>query len=60
MNATEETKRSCRILRVAGPLVELEYVGGTAMYDLVSLGEARLPGEVVAISGDVVTAQSYE
>ncbi|NUS82901.1 MAG: V-type ATP synthase subunit A, partial [Streptomyces sp.] len=60
MNATKETKRSCRILRVAGPLVELEYVGGMAMYDLVSLGEARLPGEVVAISGDVVTAQSYE
>ncbi|MFI1332711.1 V-type ATP synthase subunit A [Streptomyces sp. NPDC020845] len=60
MNATGETKHSCRILRVAGPLVELEYVGGTAMYDLVSLGEARLPGEVVAISGDVVTAQSYE
>ncbi|WP_370595158.1 MULTISPECIES: V-type ATP synthase subunit A [Streptomyces] len=51
---------SCRVLRVAGPLVEMEYVGGTAMYDLVSLGETGIPGEVVAISGGVVTAQSYE
>ncbi|MGW2635203.1 V-type ATP synthase subunit A [Streptomyces chattanoogensis] len=51
---------SCRILRVAGPLVEMEYVDGTAMYDLVSLGEVGLPGEVVAISGGVATVQSYE
>ncbi|MFF4603210.1 V-type ATP synthase subunit A [Streptomyces sp. NPDC001339] len=52
--------RSCRVLRVAGPLVEMEYADGTAMYDLVSLGEAGLPGEVVAISGGVVTVQAYE
>ncbi|WP_454345260.1 hypothetical protein [Streptomyces canus] len=50
----------CRILRVTGPLVELEYTGGTAMFDLVSIGPAGLPGEVVAISGDVVTVQAYE
>ncbi|MDX3633413.1 MULTISPECIES: V-type ATP synthase subunit A [Streptomyces] len=53
-------ERPGRILRVAGPLVEAEYTGGVAMYDLVSLGPAELPGEVVAISGDVITAQSYE
>ena len=50
----------CRILRVAGPLVEMAYTGETAMYDLVSLGGAGLPGEVVAISSDVVTVQAYE
>ncbi|WP_381560579.1 V-type ATP synthase subunit A [Streptomyces eurythermus] len=49
-----------RILRVTGPLVEIEYTGGIAMYDLVSIGPARLPGEVVAISGRVVTVQAYE
>jgi V/A-type H+-transporting ATPase subunit A len=49
-----------RILRVTGPLVEMEYTGGIAMYDLVSIGPARLPGEVVAISGHVVTVQAYE
>ncbi|MEU6017389.1 V-type ATP synthase subunit A [Streptomyces sp. NPDC047515] len=48
------------ILRVAGPLVELEYTGDTAMNDLVSLGEASLPGEVVAITDTVVTVQAYE
>jgi V/A-type H+-transporting ATPase subunit A len=30
------------------------------MYDLVALGTSGLPGEVVAISGDVVTVQAYE
>ncbi|MFJ7176004.1 V-type ATP synthase subunit A [Streptomyces massasporeus] len=49
-----------RILRVTGPLVEMEYTGGIAMYDLVSIGPARLPGEIVAISGRVVTVQAYE
>ncbi|MEU1273745.1 V-type ATP synthase subunit A [Streptomyces sp. NPDC005799] len=49
-----------RILRVAGPLVEAERVGGTAMHDLVALGETGLPGEVVAIRDDIVTVQAYE
>ncbi|MEU9849989.1 V-type ATP synthase subunit A [Streptomyces sp. NPDC047985] len=48
------------ILRVTGPLVELEYTGDIAMNDLVSLGEAGLPGEVVAITDTVVTVQAYE
>ncbi|MFD6324340.1 V-type ATP synthase subunit A [Streptomyces sp. NPDC058442] len=51
---------AARILRVAGPLVEAEYTDGTAMHDLVFLGEAGLPGEVVAISGGIVTVQVYE
>jgi V/A-type H+-transporting ATPase subunit A len=38
----------------------MEYTGGIAMYDLVSIGPAGLPGEVVAISGDVVIVQAYE
>ncbi|MFE3327061.1 V-type ATP synthase subunit A [Streptomyces sp. NPDC059176] len=49
-----------RILRVAGPLVELTYEAGTAMHDLVLLGESGLPSEVVAIRGSVVTVQAYE
>ncbi|MFD5756824.1 V-type ATP synthase subunit A [Streptomyces sp. NPDC127044] len=53
-------ERPCRVLRVAGPLVEMEYAVGTAMHDVVSLGEAGLPGEVVAIEGGVVTVQAYE
>ncbi|WP_258314721.1 V-type ATP synthase subunit A [Streptomyces sp. Act143] len=49
-----------RILRVTGPLVEAEGMAGTAMNDLVALGEKGLPGEVVAIRDTVVTVQAYE
>ncbi|WP_282703531.1 V-type ATP synthase subunit A [Streptomyces sp. CC219B] len=49
-----------RILRVAGPLVEAAQVRGAAMYDLVALGAAGLPGEIVAIRDGVVTVQAYE
>ncbi|MBK3641508.1 V-type ATP synthase subunit A [Streptomyces sp. MBT33] len=57
---TDVSSADGRILRVAGPLVEAEYVTGTAMNDLVALGEAELPGEVVAIRDRVVTVQAYE
>ncbi len=59
-HGTAARERASRILRVTGPLIEMEYAGGIAMYDLVSIGPAGLPGEVVAISGDVVTVQAYE
>ncbi|MCM2579750.1 V-type ATP synthase subunit A [Streptomyces meridianus] len=49
-----------RILRVAGPLVETEHRGATAMNDLVLLGRAAVPGEVVSVRNDVVTIQAYE
>jgi V/A-type H+-transporting ATPase subunit A len=49
-----------RVLRVNGPLVEVGGLPGTAMLDLVELGPERLPGEVMAIRGDVATVQAYE
>jgi V/A-type H+/Na+-transporting ATPase subunit A len=49
-----------RVVRVNGPLVEVTGLTGTAMYDIVELGEHLLPGEAVAISGDVTTVQAYE
>ncbi|MFJ4553665.1 V-type ATP synthase subunit A [Streptomyces sp. NPDC088817] len=57
--ATGGTDRP-RILRVAGPLVEITCPPTVAMHDLVALGDARLPGEVVAIHGDTATVQAYE
>lgn len=48
------------ILRVTGPLVEIDRTPGVAMHDMMLLGEERLPGEVVAIRGDMVTVQAYE
>jgi V/A-type H+/Na+-transporting ATPase subunit A len=49
-----------RVARVNGPLVQVEGMAGTAMLDAVELGAQRLPGEVVAIRGDLVTVQAYE
>ena len=51
---------AARVARVNGPLVEVEGLAGAAMSDVVELGERRLPGEVVAIRGDVTTVQAYE
>ncbi|MEU2336979.1 V-type ATP synthase subunit A [Streptomyces sp. NPDC013172] len=54
------TVTSSRILRVAGPLVEMVCPASVAMHDLVLLGTARLPGEVVAVRGDTATVEAYE
>ena len=51
---------AARVARVNGPLVEVERLAGAAISDVVELGERRLPGEVVAIRGDVTTVQAYE
>ena len=51
---------AARVARVNGPLVEVTGLAGAAMYDVVELGEHRLPGEIVAIRGDVATVQAYE
>jgi V/A-type H+-transporting ATPase subunit A len=49
-----------RVVRVNGPLVEAVGLPATAMSWMVELGDRRLPGEVVAIEGDVVSVQAYE
>ena len=51
---------AARVARVNGPLVEVTGLTGVAMYDIVELGAHRLPGEAVAIRGDVTTVQAYE
>ena len=49
-----------RVVRVSGPLVEVEGLGDVAMSDMVQLGPSLLPGELVALSGGVATVQAYE
>jgi V/A-type H+-transporting ATPase subunit A len=50
-----------RVVRVNGPLLDVEGLSGAvALLDLVEVGELRLPGEVVALSGDRVVVQVYE
>jgi V/A-type H+/Na+-transporting ATPase subunit A len=49
-----------RVVRVNGPLVEVEGLAGTALSDLIEVGEARLSAEVVSIRDSLITAQAYE
>ncbi|WP_372735437.1 V-type ATP synthase subunit A [Nocardioides sp.] len=46
--------------RVSGSLVEVDGLASVAISELLALGCQQLPGEVVAIRGDSVTAQAYE
>ena len=47
------------LTRIDGPLVEVDGLP-VAMFELVALGHAGIPGEVVAIHGDSATVQAYE
>jgi V/A-type H+/Na+-transporting ATPase subunit A len=51
---------TARVVRVSGPLVEIDVAAPLAMHELVTLGSERIPGEVVAIRGAQVTVQAYE
>ena len=47
-----------RVRRVNGPVVEVDGLEA-GMLELVEVGEARLPGEVIALDGAVATVQVY-
>jgi V/A-type H+-transporting ATPase subunit A len=51
---------AARITRISGALVEARPMSGAALYELASIGEARLLGEVVRLRGDLGTLQVYE
>lgn len=48
------------VRRVNGPLVEVDGLPGLAMAELLEVGAARLPAEVVALAEGWATAQAYE
>ncbi|PWA03323.1 hypothetical protein BB558_000504 [Smittium angustum] len=48
------------IYSVSGPVVIAEGMQGSAMYELVRVGNKELVGEVIRIDGDKVTIQVYE
>ena len=61
LTGPREPAATGHVVRVAGPLVDIAGVGGVlGLLDMVEVGDARLPGEVVALSGDLATAQVYE
>ena len=51
---------SARVVRVSGPLVEIDVAAPLAMHELVTLGVQRILAEVVAIRDEQVTVQAYE
>jgi V/A-type H+-transporting ATPase subunit A len=59
-DATAATVVHGRVVRVNGPMVEIDGVVGTSLADLVEVGPQGLPGEIVAIRDECVTAQVYE
>mmetsp|Transcript_12322 Transcript_12322/g.18459 ORF Transcript_12322/g.18459 Transcript_12322/m.18459 type:complete len:619 (-) Transcript_12322:106-1962(-) len=48
------------VLRVSGPLVVGENLGGAAMYELVRVGTSKLVGEIIKLEGDTASIQVYE
>lgn len=49
-----------RVVRVAGPVVEAEGLENARLYDVVHVGNLRLIGEVIRLSGTRATIQVYE
>lgn len=48
------------IFSVSGPVVIAEKMNGSAMYELVRVGNEELVGEVIRIDRDKATIQVYE
>jgi len=49
-----------KIIKVAGPLVVAEGMKGSAMYEVVKVGEDKLLGENIGLNGDQASIQVYE
>ncbi|BDC36412.1 MAG: ATP synthase subunit A [Candidatus Methanoliparum thermophilum] len=49
-----------KIIKVAGPLVVAEGMKGSAMYEVVRVGEDKLLGENIGLNGDQASIQVYE
>jgi V/A-type H+-transporting ATPase subunit A len=49
-----------KIVKVAGPLVVAEGMGGSKMYDVVRVSEQKLIGEIIELRGDQASIQVYE
>jgi V/A-type H+-transporting ATPase subunit A len=48
------------VVRVNGPVVDVAGLGSASMLELVHVGEAHLPGEIIALERDTATVQVYE
>jgi V/A-type H+-transporting ATPase subunit A len=53
-------ERPGAIWRIAGPVVVARGLEGVRLYNVVRVGEAALPGEVIRLDGEQATIQVYE
>ena len=49
-----------QVKRVNGPVLTAKGITDAAMMELVNVGESRITGEIVKLSGDTATIQVYE
>ncbi len=49
-----------KIARISGPVITARDMTGSRMYDVVSVGKAALPGEIIRLEGDEAVIQVYE
>ena len=49
-----------RIIRINGPILQIQGLGTCGLYDVVEVGEQKLIGEIIRLQGDVGTVQIYE
>lgn len=54
------THSSGKVVKISGPLVVAEDMRDVNMFDVVSVGEAGLIGEVIEVHGDKASIQVYE
>ncbi|MHC4763207.1 MAG: V-type ATP synthase subunit A, partial [Planctomycetota bacterium] len=52
--------REGKIVKVAGPVVVAEGMGGARMYDVVRVGKMNIIGEIVELHGELASIQVYE
>ncbi len=56
----ELNARPGRVRRVNGPVVHLDGLGETVMYEFVEVGTRRLPGEIITLERERAVAQVFE
>ncbi|MCK4972529.1 MAG: V-type ATP synthase subunit A, partial [Candidatus Heimdallarchaeota archaeon] len=46
--------------RISGPVVQASNMLGSKLYDVARIGEEKLVGEIIRLTGDLATVQVYE
>jgi len=57
---TANTEQIGLIDRISGPVVQASNMLGSKLYDVARVGEEKLVGEIIRLTGDLATIQVYE